>query len=1204
MKSSFLLFRRQFWLWLITPILISSCTVHEDELANAIRISGIVTDGQPLSDTIVTLQNTSGQTLRSTTTDDTGRFSLLVHESVDIRAGYQLIAADAELQALYAESHQSNANVTPLTTLVQALTTTIQENGSVLSKQKIAIRQLEDIGVLRSRDWSTIQPETVNWEQTRQAIQPLGAKAWSKQIATSLQQTGELAYKDMLGFPQAHGGLINVGLSEGKTAQLIKGVTYQEQIQTRSYQGDESYSFNLITPVDNLTVSPEGVIHYTPGEEAKIITHRGEMNYVDLEDKDNTINFQIQVINTQTGKGRTFSGSLEILETDILMHEDLIFSSPYDIGYNHEEAGTFNFHDKWHEVVWTVPYDSLNDPTVSEDLRILRSLDTTNKPRYTLLAAEETTNRYNRVKVTKPTDLRVPPLPPQADNNEESTDSDSDWIVRKSWNSKFAVLKDGPIRRTHRVKTGLRCPVAYDGTRANIECLWHESAQLSSLCKPDSGECQNKLPVMLIHSYSGNDTDPSFSGSDGTSNWGNLPEILQAEGYGVYEFRWRSDANFQDAAIDLAEAIRFIGQETDRKVNLIAHSFSGLLSLTYLQGMASYDQIPYRQDVQSLVTIGTPHKGMFPTARPAIDLPKGQDSDLLTNCQRITCHQVGIETLNAYMASTNRKKPPLSFHSYFGITPTSGEFITKLYQRSQILGVPVTTKNLIGLTIEKNADGESVYSDGDGIVSFASQLLTKRYNPDTQVVNDIANDIKNVTNVILGAPDNDTVPDDSTDDDPAVETYTGYRHAKYSSMQGSSDWETNITSTKHPAFVAIKDLLDSVPSQHIPPLPAITLSFIIEDTSTSTGLANATVWFKARGTHLATAISRKNGVATATMPFYPNTPYEIQVFADNYRSTTFDKYRTGDTIAESSTNDDTIYITPDEFIQAPVVFHTYNTLNAPVTYTKFKAAREGGKRPVVLDSSFIARDDQTTHIPGRYHVKTLELEKDIYGGRIPRRPEVIQPIYREVELSLNIEPGSNKEVTLVLHPELPPNVAYITHVWDKHPSVMNGHLLRYTGDEQDYHIHEILPNTKYWPEDVPKPENFDERFAVFGDDDATIMNRGGGGYGPEDVQIHTVNKDKLYRYIVVSPGLEKPPGIDHKVVIKNPGVGVILNEEIKIFPSPLAGRVHFGQTYWHVFDIINGVVVPCEDDCVSQEWPDLKKTPALADRDGLDPIAD
>jgi len=52
------------------------------------------------------------------------------------------------------------------------------------------------------------------------------------------------------------------------------------------------------------------------------------------------------------------------------------------------------------------------------------------------------------------------------------------------------------------------------------------------------------------------------------------------------EFRWRTNAKFEEVAFDLGKAINIASIKTgNKKVHIVAYSFGGLLAPTYLQGL-------------------------------------------------------------------------------------------------------------------------------------------------------------------------------------------------------------------------------------------------------------------------------------------------------------------------------------------------------------------------------------------------------------------------------------------------------------------------------------------------------------------------------------------------------------------------------------------------------------------------------------------
>ena len=109
--------------------------------------------------------------------------------------------------------------------------------------------------------------------------------------------------------------------------------------------------------------------------------------------------------------------------------------------------------------------------------------------------------------------------------------------------------------------------------------------------------CKTKYPILLVHGV-------FFRDWKKFKYWGRIPEELEKNGAKVFFGEHQSALSVENSALELAERIRCILEETGaKKVNIIAHSKGGLDSKYALDklGMAPY--------VASLTTINTPHRG-------------------------------------------------------------------------------------------------------------------------------------------------------------------------------------------------------------------------------------------------------------------------------------------------------------------------------------------------------------------------------------------------------------------------------------------------------------------------------------------------------------------------------------------------------------------------------------------------------------------
>jgi len=163
------------------------------------------------------------------------------------------------------------------------------------------------------------------------------------------------------------------------------------------------------------------------------------------------------------------------------------------------------------------------------------------------------------------------------------------------------------------------------------------ATNISRLCPPTAvqpgcpGSIMNSaappsllLPVVLVHGFQ---VGVPLSTLGDESTWGKLRSLLGGLDSGnsgridAWRFDWDSAyTSFEKSAANLNSALTYVesvqsGPEP-HLVNLVAHSFGGLLVRTYLEGLATnlgpigILGIPYRNDVNRVMTLGTPHQGI------------------------------------------------------------------------------------------------------------------------------------------------------------------------------------------------------------------------------------------------------------------------------------------------------------------------------------------------------------------------------------------------------------------------------------------------------------------------------------------------------------------------------------------------------------------------------------------------------------------
>jgi len=227
------------------------------------------------------------------------------------------------------------------------------------------------------------------------------------------------------------------------------------------------------------------------------------------------------------------------------------------------------------------------------------------------------------------------------------------------WQTNCAVFVDGQTIDFNRYPSSKSLPTEQQYIELNAD-RWFDlilrvktSSQLTSSCRLLSIDgCLDKQPVLFIHGFNvdwGRSGNSGLGGSLGT--WGEFPKLMESLGYTPFEFRWRSAAKFEDVAAELVEAVKLIESKTNQKVNIIAHSFGGVLTRTMLQGLA-HGNPDTSNLVNKVVTVGTPHSGIMDSNRCIIDkpFPIGQHSfiEAFETCQQISCHQAGESTFDDY----------------------------------------------------------------------------------------------------------------------------------------------------------------------------------------------------------------------------------------------------------------------------------------------------------------------------------------------------------------------------------------------------------------------------------------------------------------------------------------------------------------------------------------------------------------------------
>ena len=235
-------------------------------------------------------------------------------------------------------------------------------------------------------------------------------------------------------------------------------------------------------------------------------------------------------------------------------------------------------------------------------------------------------------------------------------------------------------------------------------------------------------PVLFIHGFTASLHTAKLGGGKATFSYfpalvsQGVPTETRVRKFIPFEFQWSTNARFNDVAIDLAQAINLIHQRTGKKVHVVAHSFGGVLTRSVLQKItnnyyseAEADVSAARLAVASLVTLGTPHSGIFDNDNSkfvgyAQAFPNGQDSGFFEGCGAITCHQMGEPVVGV----------PTSLVK---INDAPGEIVAKLHETISLLP-PIPIVVGIGMNRYDGLGDNSKYHNGDGLISYWGQRFS------------------------------------------------------------------------------------------------------------------------------------------------------------------------------------------------------------------------------------------------------------------------------------------------------------------------------------------------------------------------------------------------------------------------------------------------------------------------------------------------
>ncbi|MBF0371652.1 MAG: S-layer homology domain-containing protein, partial [Magnetococcales bacterium] len=542
----------------------------------------------PVVGASVTIYDATGETtLGSDTTDSDGHYSYWIANTL-LADGFQVHSDNGtvdgsnyteEPKALYgADDDATAANVTPLTTLVFEMAEEIGGDDLVDDRDTV-LTTLDNLGLVDSADWSDIEPDGVATEAILTRVRAVEMDSWISDLISDLTDS-DLTLDSQRFFPNAHDGILPVTFANSDNSiTILPGDVIEQTLNVERISGSGSgYQYALSSAPDGLTLSSSGVINYASDADAAA----------------QTLTFKATIQDSSSGLGRTLSGTIEIVTTETVITGTL-------------DATGGELTDEWAEARINLPSGAL---TQSGTVKLVRGEDADGNYLYRL-EADETLQSPATLELPDPNFMTAVDTDESESETAKRASSD-DWDQWKRYPSWYLTLLDG-VNATNRTLHNLEEQPEWPGlTRTHFQLegssLW---SQCGSVADFSESACSYWAPVLFV---SGGPLDQNLGG--GEALWGQMAELIHNAGYGVWEFDWRANGPFQDLAGDLADAIHEITTVTNQKVHLVAHGMGGILSRTYLQGLAKDnvgEAISYRSDIASLVTLGTPHSGLFTT---------------------------------------------------------------------------------------------------------------------------------------------------------------------------------------------------------------------------------------------------------------------------------------------------------------------------------------------------------------------------------------------------------------------------------------------------------------------------------------------------------------------------------------------------------------------------------------------------------------
>lgn len=686
----------------------------------------------------------------------------------------------------------------------------------------------------------------------------------------------------------------------------------------------------------------------------------------------------------------------------------------------------------------------------------------------------------------------------------------------------------------------------------NVTATQVDASQVFSACGIDDETCLTgsaKGPVLFIHGFSAFGT---FGG--GTGTWGDLPKLVKDAGYLPFEFRWKTNARFDDVAVDLRDAVDQIAKKTGKKVHVVAHSFGGVLVRTMMQRPAAEGRGQAPDLVASIATLGSPHSGILPAAGcvASMAMPRGRDIDpLIDACYSLTCHQAGEQV---WGAGATRDLYELG---------DPGELPKRLAETAATQLPAVEWKALVGLYV--GPDGK--FASGDGLISYQGE----RFLPEWTVSGScpggtVSSQIQplNTSGFTLGSAKifeeilgfagdgRPSAAPPAATDPGATSGYVHNDHEWWWVVPASSALHTRLeaavdcpvaTGCTHSTYQALLNGSTSWLESHTAAAvltSTLNVHMVIIDGVTTVPVPGVQVAVRqSSGAVLAAGTTDSVGNISLVMPFYPNAMHLVEYLKTGYRPG-----------SSSFATSATAALTPNDLGAKPIFQNDamgVGTVTGIVTNALTGAIVTGAAYNLRRTDQAVPLRTGTTNASGVYSEANVpannyyvELSKT---GFLPATKEFA------------IAASATTNGAVAMTPVLAGGQMRIVLEWGLDPRDLDSHLYKYnSAGALEYHIY-------YLAKQGTNGDNLD------------LDNQ--YSYGPETTTIQAV--DPTARYVF---------GVYHYA-----GSGSIWTSPTKVTVYSSSGSVVFnapanGTGYdWKVFQLINGQITPCTTSCFTLPLP-------------------